>query len=168
LQKLFYGLNGDSGGFVLRKTINPCTYVGESNAVATVFNRKRKTFSITGSQGFFFPVISASPHRAYGVNNIPGGKFKTSGYSGLSGRASVKPAAGVEQLRTGGPVYGAIHTATPQQAAVGCIDNGICLNGGDVGKNAADFIHFTKAFRLFLQSAGHFHILPPLPYHLFQ
>jgi hypothetical protein len=54
---------------------------------------------------------------------------------GLSGFTTIQQPAGLQQFRTGCPVNGPVHSASPQEALVGRIDNGIHLHGGNVSLN---------------------------------
>ena len=68
------------------------------------------------------------------------------GYLGFAGLAAVESAALGQQLRPGGPVYGPVHAAAPQQGAVGGVDYGVGVLLCDVSKDYLDIAHPAHSF----------------------
>jgi len=69
------------------------------------------------------------PDRADGVDNVPGFEVASRGYDRLAGGKTALPGddglALFQDGGTAGAMNGAIHAATPHQAGIGGIDDGI-------------------------------------------
>ncbi len=74
------------------------------------------------------------------------------GQSGFSGGAAVEGPAFGQEAGAGCPVYGPVNTTTTQQGCVGCIDNGIHRQGGDVSLEYRYSIKGLDGIAVFLSS----------------
>ena len=123
---------------------------GECYALNTVFASQGQAVLVAVCKSLWFTVQPILPVRADRMDNVFRSEFKTWGYTCLPYRAASNAAACFQQVRPGGTVYCPINTASTQQRGVGGIDNGINLQGGDVGLNRMKFWH-GHSFRRYRQ-----------------
>ena len=72
------------------------------------------------------------PNRSDGVDDPLGGQMVCPGNFGLACSAAIQGAAFFQQLRTGGPVDGPIHTPATDKGFVGGVDDGVNSLPGDI------------------------------------
>lgn len=65
---------------------------------------------------------------------VRGGDF------GAAGGAAVQCAAFAQEAAAGGGVDGAVDAAAAEEGFVGCVDDGVEGQGGDVGADEGDFV----------------------------
>ena len=128
------------------EVIDPGADGGEVHAFATVFPGQLQAGAVAGFQQLRLPVAASVPHRAGGMDDVFCRQAVALGYLGLAGLAAVESAAFCQQLRTGGPVYGPVHAAAPQQGAVGGVDYGVGVLLCDVSKDYPDVPHGIHSF----------------------
>ncbi len=68
-------------------------------------------------------MITTLPYRANRMDDAPCRQFESRADFRLAGAAAIQGAAELQQQRTCGAVYGAIHTTTAHQTAVRSIDD---------------------------------------------
>ena len=100
-----------------------------------MFRRQRQRAAITGSKQFFLVSLAAAPHRPDGMDHMPGFQLVAAGDFRLAGLGAAEASAFGQQFRSGRAMNGAVDATAAQEAAVGGIDDGIHIQGGDVGNN---------------------------------
>ena len=76
------------------------------------------------------------------MDDVTGLEVVAAGDFGLAGAAAIEHAAFGQQLVSCGAMNGTVHTATAEEGGVGGIDDGIDVEGGDVGlESCEDGIH---------------------------
>lgn len=111
----------------------------EGDGAHTPLKRELKRTAIGAFEQGGFIVRATAPHGADGVDDILRGQLETRRDLGVANLAAVELAAGLEQFGTGGAVDGAVDTAAAEQGFVGGVDDGVDVEGGDVGLD--DFDH---------------------------
>jgi len=124
LRRLFYWVS-----------VNPGADAGEGYAAAAQLGRQFEGVGIAVAQQLGFALVAAVPDRAHGVDDVFGFKVVGFGGFGLAGGTAAQGAAFGQQAGAGGFMYGAVHSPAAQEHGVGGVDDGVCLEGGDVGKN---------------------------------
>src|ERR687898_255961 len=100
-----------------------------------MFSRQRQRAAIAGSKQFFLVGFAAAPHRPDGVDHMPGFQLVAASDFGLPGLGAAEGSAFGQQFRSGSAMNRAVDATAAQEAAVGGIDDGIDVQGGDVGNN---------------------------------
>ncbi len=100
-----------------------------------MFRRQRQRAAIAGSKQFFLVGLAAVPHRPDGMDHMPSPEPIAAGDFRLAGFGAAEASAFGQQLRSGSAMNGAVDATAAQEAAVGGIDDGIHIQGGDVGNN---------------------------------
>ena len=72
------------------------------------------------------------PDGADGVDDVFCGEAIAFGDFGITGTAAAEAFAFFEEVGACGAVDGSVHSATPEEAGVGGIDDGVELESGDV------------------------------------
>lgn len=81
--------------------------------------------AITRRQRLILAVGSAMPHRADGMNHMPGWQPVPAGYFGAAGLAAMEGAAFGEKLGPGRAMDRAIDAATTEQRGIRGVDDGV-------------------------------------------
>ena len=126
--------------------------IWKRHGLDAVLDDERETTPITTREQFILAVMAVVPDRADGVNDPLGGKFVTACDFGLTRRATAERAAFRQQLRPGGAMDGAIHTAAAEQCCVGGIHH--CLHAllSNVASNDSDAMNGFRGFRVQLRN----------------
>lgn len=98
-----------------------------------MLGRKLHGAAVTGGQRRVLALPAAVPDRPHRVNDVAGGQPIAVGDLGVAGGAAAELAAFGQQFRPGGAMNRTINAATAQQRGVRRIDDGIDLEGRDVG-----------------------------------
>ena len=102
-------------GNLTRKAINASRDRRECDLAkaASACDRKRRT--VTVLEDPLFPGIPATPDRADGMNDMPGGQTVTAGQARLTRRAATKLSAFCEKLGPSSPVDRAVDPTAAEQ-----------------------------------------------------
>jgi hypothetical protein len=122
-------MHGPFGG----KSIDPCGDRRKRHRRQAMILTKLERAPIARRQRFVLTPAAAMPNRSDGVDDVPGGKPVTLSDLGVAGGAAAEAAAFGQQLRPGGAMDCAIDAAAPEQRFIGGVDNGVNVQGGDVG-----------------------------------
>src|SRR3954454_13848805 len=89
--------------------------------------------AIAGGQRLILVLSTAMPHRPHGMDHMPRGKPVAFRDFGVAGSAAAEAATFGQKFWPGGAVDGAIDAAAAEQRAVRSVDDGVNVQGGDVG-----------------------------------
>ena len=117
----------DGGGLLGRIVVDPCADGGAGHRAAAQLQRPGQGGAVAGGQQLLLPPSAPVPHGADCMDDVFGRKAVALRRLGLAGGTAVEGAALGQQLRTGCPVDGPVHSAAAQQGGVGGVDDGVHL-----------------------------------------
>ena len=98
-----------------------------------ILPRQFQGTDIAGGQQCFFVEAAALPHGSHRMDDIFCGQVETGREFCFAGRTAAQGfAEGVELFRASRRVDGSVHTAAAPQFVIGCVDDGIHFQFGNV------------------------------------
>src|SRR5262249_22628654 len=106
---------------------------GKRDRAQALRGGERQRRAVTGRKQVVLALAAAAPHRPDRVDDVLGFETIAAGDLGRAGGAAAERATLGEKVRGGGAVDGAIDAAAAEQRSVGGVDDGLDIEGGDVG-----------------------------------
>ena len=131
-QKSMHRYKGNFRRFRLGIPVNACGNGGKGDFLRADPHRFFQGTPVGGGQYLPFLPLPATPYGPDGMNDPARGETISAGNFGFAGRASFKGAAFFQKPGTGGPMDRAVHTASSQETATGCVDDGVHFLGGNL------------------------------------
>jgi hypothetical protein len=123
------------GGSRLRETKYASGYGGERDGPRSEFVGNLETAPITGRKKLTLATFAPVPDRSDSVDDETGRNAKTWSRLGIAGVTTTKDRTRGQKIRRAGcAMDGPVHPATAPERVVRSVDDGIHLEGGDVGE----------------------------------
>src|SRR5579871_1943655 len=93
---------------------------------------QRQTLAVTRGQQLRFSPLASGPDRSHRMDHVSRLQSISRRNFGVAGGTATEFATRLQQLRSGGPVNGAIDSTTAQERGVGRIDDRIDRQGSNI------------------------------------
>lgn len=135
------GGNGDAGGAFGREAVDARANGRKGDGANLVLGGEVETAAIAAGEQLVFVLRATMPDGPDGVKDPLGRKMKAGRGFGVAGGTAMQLAAGGEEFRTSGAVNCAIDPSTAEKRGIGCVDDCIDVEAGDVARNRDELGH---------------------------
>jgi hypothetical protein len=125
--------DGDLSGPIGWESIDASRYRRKGDPGKAMLGGKFERAAITGGEQNLLAGAAAAPNRPDGMDDVAGLQIETRRDLSLAGRAAAERKAGLQQLRSGGAVDGAVDAAAAGKLRIGGVDDGVDVQRRDVG-----------------------------------